>query len=160
MQIAKNMVVSIHYTLTNDEGEVLDSSDGQEPLTYLHGSHGIVPGLENALEGKVVGDSLQVSLAPEDGYGERIDELTQVVPRTAFGGADLELGMQFRAEGDNHHPLVFTIIDIDGDDITIDGNHPLSGETLNFDVEIMSVRAASAEEIAHGHVHGAGGHHH
>jgi FKBP-type peptidyl-prolyl cis-trans isomerase SlyD len=160
MEIAKNTVVSIHYTLTNNDGEVIDSSQGQEPLTYLHGMRNIIPGLENALEGKTSGDSLKVSIPPNEAYGERIDELTQIVPRAAFDGATLELGMQFRAEGDNHQPVIFTIIDINGDDITIDGNHPLSGETLHFDVEVLTVRAATGEEVAHGHVHGAGGHHH
>lgn len=160
MQAGEKTVVLIHYTLTSDGGEVLDTSEGREPLAYLHGFGNIIPGLEKALAGKQAGDKLKVSIAPEEAYGLRDDALVQVVPRTAFGGApDLDVGMQFQAQTPMGVRIV-TIVDVSGDDITLDGNHPLAGETLNFDVQVTEVRAASAEELAHGHVHGEGGHHH
>jgi FKBP-type peptidyl-prolyl cis-trans isomerase SlyD len=160
MQVAKNKVVSIDYTLKNDAGEVIDSSEGQEPLFYLHGCQNIVPGLEKALEGKKSGDRVAVSLAPSEAYGERSDALQQVVPREAFQGIDgLEVGMQFRAESNAGQQIV-TITAIDGDEVMVDGNHPLAGETLNFDVTVVDVRDATEEELEHGHVHGPGGHHH
>jgi FKBP-type peptidyl-prolyl cis-trans isomerase SlyD len=160
MQVAKNKVVSIDYTLKNDAGEVIDSSEGHEPLLYLHGAQNIVPGLEIALEGKAAGDRIQVSIAPAEAYGERNEALQQAVPREAFQGVeDLEVGMQFRAESDAGQQIV-TITAIEGDEVTVDGNHPLAGETLNFDVTVVEVRDASAEELEHGHVHGPGGHHH
>jgi FKBP-type peptidyl-prolyl cis-trans isomerase SlyD len=160
MQIAERSVASFHYTLTNDAGEVIDSSAGREPLAYLHGSGNIVPGLEREMLGRAAGDSFQVDVAPQDGYGNYIDELVQIVPRKAFDGvAELAVGMQFQAQtGQGSIPVVIT--EIDGDDVTVDGNHPLAGETLHFAVEIVEVRDASEEEIRHGHVHGAGGHHH
>lgn len=160
MQAGDNTVVLIHYTLTSDTGETLDTSAGREPLGYLHGFGNIIPGLENALTGKQAGDKLKVSIKPEEAYGVRDDALVQVVPRSAFGGAqDLEVGMQFQAQTPQGVRVV-TIVEVEGDDITLDGNHPLAGETLHFDVEVTEVRAASQEELAHGHVHGEGGHHH
>lgn len=160
MRIAKNAVVNIHYTLTNDAGTVLDSSSGGEPLTYIHGNGNLIPGLEKALEGKGAGDKLSVVIAPEEGYGVRDEELIQKVPRSAFGGvAKLDVGMQFQAES-NRGPRTVVITAIEGDSVTVDGNHPLADQTLNFEVEVAEVRSATAEEIAHGHVHGPGGHHH
>jgi FKBP-type peptidyl-prolyl cis-trans isomerase SlyD len=160
MQAGENTVVLIHYTLTSDAGETLDSSEGREPLGYLHGFGNIIPGLENALAGKKAGDKLSVSIKAEEAYGVRDDALVQVVPRSAFGGApDLEVGMQFQAQTPQGVRVV-TIVDVEGDDITLDGNHPLAGETLHFAVEVTEVRAATEEELSHGHVHGAGGHHH
>ncbi|MFZ5756725.1 MAG: FKBP-type peptidyl-prolyl cis-trans isomerase [Pseudomonadota bacterium] len=160
MQAGENSVVLIHYTLTSDAGETLDSSAGREPLAYLHGFGNIIPGLEQALLGKQAGDKLKVSIPPDQAYGVRNDELVEVVPRSAFGGApDLEVGMQFQARTPEGMRVV-TIVDVEGDEITLDGNHPLAGETLHFDVEIVTVRAATQEELAHGHVHGEGGHHH
>jgi FKBP-type peptidyl-prolyl cis-trans isomerase SlyD len=160
MQIAKRTVASFHYTLTNDRGEVVDSSEGREPLTYLHGEGQIVPGLENALEGRETGDKLTVDVVPEEGYGPSHPELIQIVPRDAFQGVeDLQPGMQFQGRNDQGSINV-TISKIDGDEVTVDGNHPLAGETLHFDVEITDVRAATEEELSHGHVHGEGGHHH
>lgn len=160
MQAGDNKVVLIHYTLTSDTGEVLDTSDGREPLAYLHGFGNIIPGLENALAGKQAGDKLKVSIPPAEAYGVREDGLVQVVPRAAFGGApDLEVGMQFQAQTPEGVRVV-TIVDIEGDNITLDGNHPLAGETLHFAVEITQVREPTDEELAHGHVHGEGGHHH
>jgi FKBP-type peptidyl-prolyl cis-trans isomerase SlyD len=160
MQIAENTVASFHYTLTNDAGEVLDSSRGREPLLYLHGAGNIVPGLEQAMEGRGPGDTFKVDVAPEQGYGKRHDGLIQKVPREAFQGVDqLEVGMQFQASGPQGAMSV-TITAIEGDQVTVDGNHPLAGETLHFDIEVADVREASAEEMAHGHVHGEGGHQH
>ena len=157
MQIANNLVASIHYTLTNAAGEKIDSSIGAEPLGYLHGIGNIIPGLENALEGKKVGDTFTVDIAPEDAYGERSEEMTQVMSREVFQGIDeIEVGMQFTADSPSG---VVTVTAVDGDDITIDGNHPLAGEALNFDVEVVDVREATADELANGHVHGAGCNH-
>lgn len=160
MQIANNVVALIEYTLTNDQGEVLDSSVGGEPLGYLHGAGNIIPGLEDALEGKKVGDSFKVSIAPADGYGEQNEALLQVVPREMFQGVEqIEAGMQFHAQTD-HGMQVITVAKVEGDNITVDGNHPLAGQTLHFDVKVIEVRAATQEEQEHGHVHGHGGHHH
>lgn len=160
MQVAERAVVSIHYKLTNDAGEVLDSSEGGEPLVYLQGGGNIIPGLEKALIGKQKGDKLDVRVEPSQGYGERDDSMIQQVPRRSFQGVkDVKVGMRFQAQGPSG-PTSVTITRIAGDMVTVDGNHPLAGEHLNFAVEIADVREASEEEIAHGHVHGAGGHHH
>ena len=161
MQIAANKAVSIDYTLTNDEGEVLDSSVGGAPLVYLHGAGNIIPGLEKALEGKQGGDHIQVAIEPQDAYGEYSAELVAVLNRSMFEGVEeLEVGMQFHASGPDGGMQIVTIRDLEGDDVTVDGNHPLAGQRLNFDVKVVSVRDASEEEVAHGHVHGEGGHHH
>jgi FKBP-type peptidyl-prolyl cis-trans isomerase SlyD len=160
MQISKHKVVTLDYTLTNDGGEVLDTSKGQEPLAYIHGTEFMIPGLENALEGKAAGNSLSVTVEPKDGYGERDDDLVKTVERSMFGGVEkLEVGMQFQAETDDGIEMV-TVTAVEGDKVTVDGNHPLADVTLNFDVQVVDVRKASQEEIEHGHVHGAGGHHH
>ena len=152
MQVADNTAVSIHYTLTNDDGETLDSSIGNDALVYLHGKGNIIAGLEQALHGKDIGDKLNVRIEPADAYGEFMEERIQVVPSSLFQGIDvLEVGMQFQADVG-----IITIIDIEGEEITIDGNHPLAGQALTFDVEIVAVREATADEIAHGHIHGAG----
>jgi FKBP-type peptidyl-prolyl cis-trans isomerase SlyD len=159
MQVADNMAVSIHYTLTNDDGEVLDTSIGDEPLVYLHGVGNIIPGLENALHGKVAGDKFNVHIAPEDAYGEQMEEMIQVISRDMFEGIDnIEVGMQFNADVSSGSGVV-TVVNIEDDDITIDGNHPLAGLALTFDVEVIDVRAATEEEAKHGHIHGAGCHH-
>ncbi|MBI3244355.1 MAG: peptidylprolyl isomerase [Chloroflexi bacterium] len=160
MQIAKHKVVTINYTLTDDEGKVIDSSKGGEPLAYIQGIGNLIPGLEAALEGRSSGDTLAVSISPEDGYGLRDEAMMQVVARDTFNSADeLEIGMRFRAqlEGGTH---VFTVVGVDGDEVTIDGNHPLAGMTLNFDVAVVDVREATAEELSHGHAHGPDGHGH
>lgn len=160
MQIAQNSVVAFHYTLTNDAGEVLDSSEGREPLTYLHGAGNIIPGLEKELEGRQSGDKLQVAVNPEEGYGETQPALVQEVPRDAFQGVEnVEPGMQFQAQTQGG-PLMVTVTKVEGDTVTVDGNHPLAGQKLNFDVEIAEVREATSEEVEHGHVHGEGGHQH
>ncbi len=161
MLIAENAVVSIDYTLRNDEGEVLDSSEGAHPLAYLHGAANIIPGLEQALAGKAAGDQLEVSLEPEDAYGEYSLELVANLQRNMFQGVDeLEVGMQFHASAPDGGMQVVTIRDVDGEQVTVDGNHPLAGQRLHFQVKVVDVRAATSEELAHGHAHGEGGHHH
>lgn len=160
MLIKDNMVVSIHYTLKNDEGQVLDSSQGREPLSYLHGNNNIIPGLENALTGKEIGEQFNISIPPEDGYGVRDERLIQVLPKTAFEGIDLvEPGMQFQARSDQGVQII-TVTSVDGDRVTVDGNHALAGEVLNFEIEVTHIRPATEEELTHGHVHGPGGNHH
>lgn len=154
LMIGDRMVVSMHYTLTDNDGNVLDSSRDAEPLSYLHGAGNIIPGLEKALIGKMADDSAQVQVEPAEGYGEKIDELIQTVPRAAFEGVNtLEEGMAFEAQGEGGQVQRVVITSIDGDEITVDGNHPLAGVTLNFDVSIVAVRDATEEEILHGHAH-------
>lgn len=161
MLIANQHVVAIDYTLSNDAGEVIDSSAGAEPLVYLHGAGNIIAGLEKALLGKAVGDELDVSIEPEEAYGEYSAELITNLGREMFEGVDeLEVGMQFHASAPDGGMQIVTIRDIDGDQVTIDGNHPLAGQQLNFKVKVVSIRAAREEELAHGHVHGEGGHQH
>jgi FKBP-type peptidyl-prolyl cis-trans isomerase SlyD len=161
MLIAQDKVVLIHYTLTDDAGKVLDSSSGGEPLAYLHGQGNIIAGLEKALDGKQAGDKLNVRVEPAEGYGVRDDALVQQVPRRAFGGAQsVQPGMQFHAQSSQGQTRVVTVTRIQGDMVTVDGNHPLAGEVLNFDVEVAEVREPTGEELEHGHVHGPGGHHH
>ena len=153
MEIQKGRVVGMHYTLKNDEGDVLDSSEGREPLAFLQGYGNIIRGLESQLEGKKLGDSLMVTVEPEEGYGVRHEQLIQQVPRAAFEGVDqLEVGMQFQAQTEQG-PVPIRVIAVDGDDVTIDGNHELAGVRLHFQVSIESVREATEEEVAHGHVH-------
>jgi len=159
MQVTDNTAVSFHYTLTNNGGEQLDSSIGGEPLLYLHGAGNIIPGLEAALTGKRVGDKLSVTIPPEQAYGVLDENMTQLVSKKMFEGMDIEIGMQFHADV-SYGSGVITITEINGDDVTIDGNHPLAGETLHFDVEVVDVREATADELAHGHIHGAGCDHH
>ncbi|HEY0634191.1 MAG TPA: peptidylprolyl isomerase [Gammaproteobacteria bacterium] len=160
MQISAQKVVSIDYTLTNDKGEVVDTSQGHEPLVYIQGIGNLIPGLEQALEGRAAGDTLQVSVSPEQAYGDRDAELTQAVPRKMFENADeIQVGMQFQTMSEHGHQVV-TVIGVDAETITVDANHPLAGETLHFDVKVIEVRDATPEELDHGHVHGEGGHHH
>jgi FKBP-type peptidyl-prolyl cis-trans isomerase SlyD len=152
--IGDNLVVSMHYKLTDDEGIVLDSSEGAEPLTYLHGAGNIIPGLEKALVGKVEGDTGQVKVEPEEGYGEVMSELIQIVEKAAFQGVEsVEVGMSFEAQAADGSVQHIVVKSIEGEEVTIDANHPLAGVTLNFDIEIVSVREATEEEISHGHVH-------
>jgi FKBP-type peptidyl-prolyl cis-trans isomerase SlyD len=160
MQIAQDAVVSIHYTLTNDKNETLDSSSGGEPLVYLHGNGNLIPGLEKELNGKEAGAKLSVKIAPADAYGEFDKNLIQKVPRRSFKGiADVRTGMQFQMQT-NTGPRTVTVTQVQGDMVTVDGNHPLAGQNLNFEVEVTGVREATEEELSHGHVHGPGGHHH
>ena len=160
MQITQDTVVSIHYTLTDDAGKTIDSSAGGEPLAYLHGNGNLIPGLERALEGKQAGDSLNVKISPAEGYGEHDKSLIQQIPRRVLKGiGNIHVGMQLQAQSDQGSRAV-TVTHVAGDMVTIDGNHPLAGQNLNFEVQITDVRAATEEERAHGHVHGPGGHHH
>ena len=160
MKIAQHKVVLIHYTLRNDGGNTIDSSDGGEPLAYLHGTGSLLPALEAALEGHAAGDRLEVKLAAKDGYGERDERLVQTVPRKALATiGKIRVGTQFHANVGGS-TRVMTITDVTKDEVTIDGNHPLAGVNLNFAVEVVEVRDATAEELAHGHAHGASGHHH
>ena len=155
--VAADKVVEIHHTLTNGAGEEVDSSRGEAPLPYIHGQENLVPGLERELEGKAVGDKLVVTVDPADGYGDVNPELTQSIPRDQFEfDGEIEIGMRFEAEAEHGLELV-TVIAVSDEEITIDANHPLAGETLNFDVEIVSVRDATEEELEHGHVHSEGG---
>jgi FKBP-type peptidyl-prolyl cis-trans isomerase SlyD len=156
MQISKHKVAAIHYTLTDNSGAILDSSEGREPLYYIQGIGNLIPGMEEGLEGKVKGDKFKLTVAPEKGYGVKDDKLTQKVPRSAFGAQKIEKGMQFQT----NQGQVVTVTEVGLNDITVDANHPLAGVTLNFDVEVISVREATSEELDHGHVHGQGGHHH
>ena len=160
MNIAKDKVVSIDYTLTDSGGQVLDSSQGKEPLNYLHGAGHIIPGLESALEGKAEGEQVNVQVPPEQAYGPRDERMVQAVPRTSFQGVqDIKPGMQFQAQT-NAGARIITVVGVQGDQVTIDANHPLAGQTLNFDVNVRGVRDATPEELTHGHAHGPGGHQH
>ncbi len=160
MQITNNTAVSIHYTLTNDAGEIIDSSQGQDALVYLHGTGGIISGLEKALHGRSAGDKFQAYIPASDAYGEIFEDRIQIVPRNMFDGIDhVEVGMQFHADV-SEGPGIVTVVAVEGENITVDGNHPLAGMPLHFDIEVVDVREATSEEIAHGHIHGAGGHHH
>lgn len=160
VHIEKNRVVKLDYTLRDEQGAVLDSSSGRSPLSYLHGKGNIIPGLEQALAGKSAGDKLDVTVPPEQGYGARDERLVQIVARAKFGEvAGLAPGMQVRANGPQG-PRLVTVVRVDRDFVTVDGNHPLAGRTLHFSLEVAEVRKATHEEITHGHVHGPGGHHH
>ncbi len=160
MEIAKNTVALIEYTLTDDSGEVLDTSKDRGPLGYVHGVGSLIPGLETELEGKTGGDAFKVRIEPEKAYGERVDEMVQAVPRTEMPPeADITLGMQFQAQTPSGAHVV-TVVEMDDDTVTLDANHPLAGVSLNFDVKIVEVRPATEEEIEHGHPHGPGGHEH
>ncbi len=159
--IADGMVVTIHYTLTDDQGSVIDSSQGSDPLEYLHGHGNIVVGLERELTAKKVGDALKVAVAPKDGYGEHNPLGRGKVPRDSFPeDVEIEEGMQFAGEGDNGEQHVVWIAEIAADHVVIDQNHPLAGKTLHFDVKVDSVRLATKDELAHGHAHGVHGHGH
>lgn len=160
MQIANDTAVSIHYTLTNDHGEVLDSSMDGDELIYLHGKGNIISGLEDALKGRMIGDKFNVRIEAKDAYGDFAEEMVQIIPKSMFEGIDnVEVGMQFHADV-NYGTGIVTVIAIDGDQITIDGNHPLAGQALTFDVEVIDIRPATSQEIAHGHIHGPGCDHH
>jgi len=154
MKITANKVAVIHYAVSDSEGTLIDSSYDHEPLSIIHGSGYLIPGLEDALEGHIVGDTFEVSVPPEKGYGERFDDYVQTVPKEMFGDIDnLEVGAQLRATTDDGEQTVI-VVDISEDSITVDGNHPLAGIELQFDVEVLEVRDATEDELAHGHVHG------
>lgn len=161
MKIAPNKVATLHYTLKDDKGALIESSVGSEPLAYIHGVGNLIPGLEEKLEGKQAGDKLSVVVKPEDAYGERDEELIEEVEKAEFDeGEELEVGKEFQYDDEDGNVFHVRVVKIEGDMVTVDGNHPLAGQTLAFDVEVVGVRDASAEELEHGHVHGEGGHHH
>lgn len=154
MRIEKHKIVTIDYTLSNGKGTVLNSSVGNEPFTFIQGIGSIIPGLEAALEGKSSGETFTVQITPEEGYGLRHESLVEVVSKDLFEEVEeLQVGMQFEAQT-NAGKQLLTITRIEGNEVTIDGNHPLAGETLNFDVKIHDVRDATSEELSHGHAHG------
>lgn len=160
MHIEKNRVVTLNYTLRDEQGTVIDTSEGRSPLTYLHGKGNIIPGLEQALAGKAAGEKLDVSIQPEEAYGVRDERLVQILPRSKLPeGAEVRPGMQLRTDG-ARGPRLVSVVKVERDFITVDGNHPLAGRTLHFSVEVAEVRKATHEEVSHGHVHGPGGHHH
>ena len=161
MKVGKDKVVLMHYTLKNDAGDVIDSSDGADPLPFLQGHGNIIPGLESALEGSKVGDKLDVSIKPEEGYGERMKDAIQEIPSSALKGVDdVKVGMQLQSQDQDGNAFLVNVTKIEDDKITVDANHPLAGQTLHFSVSIESVRKAEAEELSHGHVHADGQHHH
>lgn len=148
MRIGKHSFVAFEYRLTDEDGLEIDSSSPEEPLTYVHGMKEIVPGLERALEGRSVGDQFQVTIGPADAYGERIEELCIELPRDEFEDAqDLEIGMQFSLADEDEEEVVVSVVEFDDETVVVDGNHPLAGVTLNFDVKIHDVRPATDEEI-------------
>jgi FKBP-type peptidyl-prolyl cis-trans isomerase SlyD len=160
MKVTQDSVVSIEFTLKDNEGEILDSSEGEEALEYLHGHGQLVPGLEKALEGKQKGDECTVSIPPEQGYGMRDESRIVEADMSDFeDDIEMEIGTEITAEGPNGEEIPFWISDIKENTVVLDGNHPLAGEVLNFAVKIVDVRAATAEELAHGHVHGPGHEH-
>lgn len=161
MQIGKETVVTIHYTLTDAKGVVLDSSAGEEPLSFVHGAGTMIPGLEKALLGKSPGESMKISVAPADGYGLRDEDLVQKVPRKNFPIEDVEVGMHFQTRSPNG-PRIITVLATDDENITVDANHPLAGATLNFDVQVLEVRAATPEDLmpSCGSCETCSGHHH
>lgn len=159
MNIANNSVVAFHFTLKNVDGKTIESSFNDEPLVYLHGAKGIVPGLEEALTNRKKGDKFNVTLPPEKGYGPRNETLVQQVPKDEFPSDDVQPGMQFQVDTPGG-PMIITVTKVSDKEVTIDANPELAGQTLNFEIEVMEVRAATKEELAHGHAHGPGGHHH
>jgi FKBP-type peptidyl-prolyl cis-trans isomerase SlyD len=161
MTIAQHKVVTIHYKVMDvDSDEVIDSSENSDPMTYLHGARNIIPGLEQALEGKSVGDEVEVTVQPAEAYGERSDDRLQQVPKEAFQEMEkIEPGMAVTAQTDQGQ-INLMVTEVDETTVTVDANHPLAGKSLKFEVKIEAVRDASEEELAHGHVHGPGGHEH
>ncbi|MFT5312395.1 MAG: FKBP-type peptidyl-prolyl cis-trans isomerase SlyD [Paraglaciecola sp.] len=161
MNISENTVVTMHFTVCSADGTQIDSSQEGEPMVILQGSHYLIQGLEDHLNGKQAGDKFVIDVEPELAYGERQEELVQVVPKSMFEGMEVEAGSTFRATTDDGEQSVM-VIDVTDEEVVIDGNHPLSGLTLNFDVEVLAVRDATEDEIAHGHPHveGACGHVH
>jgi len=158
MQIGKEKAVTVEYTLKDADGQVLDTSEGRAPLTYLHGVGALVPGLEKALEGKGEGDAIDVTLTPDEGYGSRDESLIRNVPVRKLREPEPAVGQRVPANIDGSPRLVL-VMALRGDYATVDANHPLAGKTLHFAVKVVGVREATGEELAHGHVHGPGGHH-
>ena len=161
MQVSEQKVVTMNYEVADDQGQLIDRSEEGGPLAYIHGNGQLIPGLETALEGRGKGDKVAVDVPPEQGYGERDEEGVQTVARNQFDDSvEIEVGMQFEAQDDDEGHQIVTVVAVDGENITLDTNHPLAGKSLRFEVEILDVRDASAEELSHGHVHGPGGHDH
>ena len=161
MQVSEQKVVTMNYEVADDQGQLIDRSEEGGPLAYIHGNGQLIPGLETALEGRGKGDKVAVDVPPEQGYGERDEKGVQTVARNQFDDSvEIEVGMQFEAEDDDEGHQIVTVAAVDGENITLDTNHPLAGKNLRFEVEILDVREASAEELSHGHVHGPGGHDH
>ena len=161
MKVGKDKVVLMHYTLKNDAGDVIDYSDGGDTLPFLQCYGNIIPGLESALEGSKAGDKLDVSIKPEEGYGERMKDAIQEIPSSALQGVDeVKVGMQLQSQDKDGNAFLVSVTKIEDDKITVDGNHPLAGQTLHFSVSIESIRKAEAEELSHGHVHADGQHNH
>ena len=159
MQITKDAVASIQYSLKNASGELLDQSAPGDPMPYLHGAQNIIPGLESELEGKGAGDKVQAVIPPEAAYGVRNDQLVMEVPRTQLPEGELKVGMQFQVQHSGGVGVV-TLTKLGLETVTMDGNHPLAGVTLHFHIDVVDVREATSEELDHGHVHGPGGHQH
>jgi len=160
MIVAKDKVVAFDYTLKDSNGQILDRSEDGDPLSYLHGAGMIIEGLESALEGKAANEEFQVVVEPIDGYGDFDEGLRQQVPRSEFADIeDLAVGTQFRVQADEGF-MVVTVVDVNDEEVTVDGNHQLAGVTLHFDVKVREIRDATEEEIEHGHPHGPGGHEH
>lgn len=160
MKVSDNAVISIDYILKDDNGNIIDQSDKSDPLVYLHGASNIIPGLESALSGKAVGEEISVRVSPEEAYGVRDDDKKQAVPRNMFGEEEIAVGAQYHAQGPDGQHLTVTVVSVSDEEIVVDGNHPLAGMHLNFDVTVVDIRDATKEELEHGHVHGPGGHHH
>ena len=161
MQVSEQKVVTMNYEVADDQGQLIDRSEEGGPLAYIHGNGQLIPGLETALEGRGKGDKVAVDVPPEQGYGERDEEGVQTVARNQFDDSvEIEVGMQFEAQDDDEGHQIVTVVAVDGENITLDTNHPLAGKNLCFEVEILDVRDASTEELSHGHVHGPGGHDH
>jgi len=160
MQISKDKVATFDYVLKDDNDVVIDSSEGHSGMVYLHGAENIIPGLEKALEGNSSGDSLNVVIPPEEGYGIRNEAMMQTVSIEVFGEAEVKVGAQYHAESPEGDPIAITVMEVNQEEVVIDGNHPLAGINLHFDVTVTDVRDATAEELEHGHAHGPDGHHH
>jgi len=160
MKVEDKKVVSVSYTLKNNEGTILDQSKESDPLAYIHGTGSMIAGFEKALDDKEIGAKVQTTIKPEDAYGVRDEKLVQQVPKTNFENGDkMKIGDQFQAK-DGDKVQIATVTAIENENITVDMNHPLANETLHFDIEVVDIREVTEDELTHGHVHGAGGHHH
>jgi len=161
MAIGINKVVTLNFTLTDQHGNILDSTEGEQPFSFLSGHQNILPKLESEIDTMLIGSKRTITINAADAYGEYNEDIVQVVGKDEFPPEFLlEVGMQYIASAPDGTKMPFTITEVNDEDVTIDFNHPLAGKDLNFDIELLNVRDATSEEIAHGHVHGAGGHYH